>query len=78
MNQLTEVLLSTMQQATSQGYVLPVSVEAAADAAWGVAGRQEVPWSSAGLRHLELTLSQIKAALQTLLSGMDRVGMATN
>ena len=40
---------------------VPVYIQAAPDAAWGVAGDPNIPWVSTGLSHLEKTLSQVKA-----------------
>ena len=75
-NFLQEALLAGMQQASQQGIVLPVSLEAEPNAVWGVGGRPEIPWASSGLRHIELTLSQLKAAIHKLLSSFDRVSQA--
>ena len=73
---LTESLLAAFQQAATQGYNLPVTIEAGQGVEWGVGGRAEIPWASPGLRHLELTLSQIKAGLLTLLSSFERIATA--
>ena len=74
---LTESLLAAVQKAAADGYTVPVTVEAGHGASWGVGGRAEVPWASPGLRHLELTLSQIKGAFITLLTSFDRIATAS-
>ncbi len=64
---LAEALLA-VKQTVEEGAFLPVHIAADLEAAWGVAIRQEIPRAAPGLRHVELGMSQLKAAIYELLS----------